>query len=270
VAVTLLGARQKWNHARLQQEALANAGHQRAYPITAKAYRNGLEYRFHVGEIPTFDAVEVALATGDCLFNLRAALDHIVYALHVRRYEGKVPREVEWVTQFPILTTEPPLTAPKRKRSTDTKTWREIANLRREQRRAIRFLQPYNGRDDKFYGVRWALGHIARLNNIDKHRHLHVVRRGVIAIRQPRFPPEYGFRQETFWVTLKSQTEVQRWTFDKVPPNIAEEIKKQNEVEADVLLDEGSNRFQLFPFLYSLVNNVDTVIHRFGTFLPLY
>ena len=82
--VTLLGARQKWNHARLQQESLTNNVVPDTYPVTAKAHRNGLEYRFCVGEIEPVDTVEMALVTGDCLFNLRAALDHIVYALHER------------------------------------------------------------------------------------------------------------------------------------------------------------------------------------------
>lgn len=266
MAGSLLGARQKWNRARLQQEALANAGHTRAYPLTAKAYRDGLEYRFYVGEIPSFDSVEVALATGDCLFNLRAALDHIVYALHLRRYRGRIPDDIEERPQFPILT-EPP---PARGRSCDTAKWRDIGKLSERQRCTIAWLQPYNGRNDDLFGVRWALAHLARLNNIDKHRHLHVVRRAAIAtVRQPWFPPEYRFRHETFWVTMESQVEIHRWTFTARPPNVAEQIKRQNEVIADVLLDEGGERFQLFPFLQNLVNAVESVIYRFTPYLPL-
>jgi hypothetical protein len=49
------------------------------YPVTPQVYNDGLEYRFYVGQLPPFDPEPFALIAGDCLFNLRAALDHLVY-----------------------------------------------------------------------------------------------------------------------------------------------------------------------------------------------
>src|ERR1700681_4609128 len=88
------------------EEIAVRSGSSLNYPLTSKSYRNGLEYRFYVGEIPPIDEERWATRIGDCLFNLRAALDHVVYALHVRHYRGKVPADAERAPQFPVLDIE--------------------------------------------------------------------------------------------------------------------------------------------------------------------
>jgi hypothetical protein len=85
-------------------------------------------------------------------------------------------------------------------------------------------LQPYNGRHDEYHGVRAALADIARLNNIDKHRHLHVVRRAVVAVPVGWMPREWGHQSFPSWVPLEDDMEVQRWTFEVTPP--ADEIAR--------------------------------------------
>jgi hypothetical protein len=265
VAGSLAGVEQKWQRARLHQEALAREIPGDTYPTTAERHRDGLEYVFRVREVPPFDPIPFALRAGDCLFNLRAALDHIVYALHVRRYRGNVPADAEKQSSFPIL--DKPRMAKGNPVSTDK--WNAIKRLSFKQRRAIAHLQPYNRRHDQFEGIRRALDDLNRLNIIDKHRHLHVVRRAVVAVPVGWMPPEWGHRSDPSWVPLESHLEVQRWMFDVAPPEaeIAKYLQTQSYVVADVTLDEGGKRTQLAPFMQNLVRAVQAVIERFGVFL---
>jgi hypothetical protein len=244
------------------------------YPVTVEAHREGREYRFYVEARP-FDAEGCALIVGDFLFNLRSALDHIVYELHAKRFRGRPIPEKR--TAFPILDRRPTGRQPSGKaggRSADPAKWREIRLLSEKQRRAIVFLQPYNRRNDKYREVRRALAEINALNNIDKHRHLHVVETGTIMApvgryAELRLPGAYGFRQQSFLMEpLVGKTEVFRWTFDTVPPDIANEIQKQRDITAAVFLDEGGEKTLLIPLLASHSKAVAAVLDRFEVFLP--
>jgi len=93
-----------------------------------------------------------------------------VFQLHLWRFRGRIPEKVEGKSAFPIL--DDKLI---RNRSKDPGKWGEIAALSRRQRSAIQFLQPYNTRNDAHALTRRALFEINLLNNIDKHRRLHVV-----------------------------------------------------------------------------------------------
>jgi hypothetical protein len=265
MAGSLLAALTKWDNARLHQAALARQLPVEEHPVTAKAYRGGLEYRFYLGEIPPFDPKPWALGAGDCLFNLRAALDHLVYQLHVRRYRGKVPDAAARQSAFPIFTEEE---LRRQRRPLDTTKWKEIKRLSIKQRRAIQFLQPYNGRNDASRYMRDALAQINRLNNIDKHRHLHVVRRAVTSMPWPRFPPEYGFVHTPFWITLKGNAEVFRWEFSKAPPDIAKRVEMHHYVTAQIMLQEDDLYIDLVRFLQQFVELTEIVIKRFDVFLP--
>ena len=240
------------------------------YPATPEAHRDGLEYRFYVEPEP-LDTLDWALLAGDCLFNLRAALDHIAYELHVRRYKGRVPKDAAKASAFPIFTTRP---------AVDPAKWKDIKRLGFKQRKAIEFLQPYNRRNDKFWAIRDALGDIQTLNNIDKHRHLHLLQATAVTAPVPSyaggvgwsaedFPPSYGFEQISFLAKpLVGKTEVFRWTFDTVPPDIAEQVNKNHEITALVCLYEGGQARPMKSLLSSLVMAVEVVLKRFSVFLP--
>ena len=266
VAGSLAGVWQKWERARLHYRTLAAQIDSNNYPITAKAHGDGLEYVFHLGEIEPFDPLPWALGAGDCLFNLRAALDHLVYQLHVRRYGGRdVPPGAAKDSAFPILD-QPHVD--RKGQPIPTCKWPKIKRLGFPIRRAIEFLQPYKTRNDKFHRVRRRLLDLDYLNNIDKHRHLHVVELPITEMLAPRFPPQYGFRFEPFWVPLKTDAKVCRWTFSTPPPDIARHVQMQNYVVAEVTLDERGSRFKLLPYLQDLSDAVETVIKRFELFLP--
>src|SRR6266516_4833003 len=155
MAGSLSGAWAKFDRAEEHLEALirvTRSGHVRwghQYPVTPEAQRNGLEYRFYVDRAPALDAERCAVIVGDCLFNLRAALDHIAYELHFQRYRGSIPADAEKASSFPILS-EPRLN--KRKQAIGTAKWPEIKRLSIKQRRAIEFLQPYQRRNDYLGG----------------------------------------------------------------------------------------------------------------------
>lgn len=101
-----------------------------------------------------------SLIIGDCLHNLRAALDNLVYELAVVKAGGPLPENVAVGTEFPIFIDE--------KKFLD-KGKRKIGNIRPGAQTIIQGLQPYKRRHPykPSSDFLWILN---RLNNIDKHR----------------------------------------------------------------------------------------------------
>jgi hypothetical protein len=270
------GAWSKWRRAKRHLETLRDElgvapgrpyGWSKRYRATQEAHRNGLEYRFYV-DAEKIDSKDWPLLVGDCLFNLRSALDHLVFDLHVKAFGGKVPDAIAERSQFPILTTPPPW----RSRSSDPAKWPEIGNLAYKQRRAITWLQPYNGRNDQYRNLRRDLGRIASFNNIDKHRHLHVLQASPHMAEVAWFgdDPAWGWQQQSFLgVPLVGKTEVFRWTFDTAPPRaeIANYLQGDGHVTAFICLNEGGESLILLLLLRNLMRTVATVLTRFAIFL---
>jgi hypothetical protein len=213
-----------------EEGRIGGGGRPFVYPVTAEAHRGGLEWRFFIRRAPAFSGSWWALTAGDCLFNLRSALDQLIYQLHVKRCRGRVPDDAARDSSFPIRDHAP--VNRKTRLPTPTDRWATIKRLNSKQRRAIEFLQPYNQRNDKWFYTRWALAEINRLNIIDKHRHLHVVRHAVTGVPVPRFGSEYGFRRESLWVPLETGAEVFRWTFTNIPPDVTEQVQMNDHVIA--------------------------------------
>jgi hypothetical protein len=95
----------------------------------------------------------LSVIVGDVLHNLRSALDHLVWQLAII---GTGPKEP--LNQFPIFDT------PEKFKE---KCERYLHGVRPEHRATIETYQPYHG------GNGLALGVIATLNDIDKHRVVH-------------------------------------------------------------------------------------------------
>jgi hypothetical protein len=268
------GAWAKWERAKRHLKTLGDElgaspqnpyGWSKRYRATAEAHRNGLEYRFYVDAVE-LDTADWPLLVGDCLFNLRSALDHIVFSLHVKACRGDVPREVAEKSAFPILDQR----AISRRGTTDTAKWTEIKRLPYTQRRALAWLQPYNRRNDDLKNIRRSLDRIGTLNNIDKHRHLHVLQAApqIAGVAWFGDPPGYGFRHESFFGRpLVGKTEVFRWTFTTAPPDIANYLHSDGDVRAFVCLNEGGETTILLPLFRQLVADVGTVLKRFAVFL---
>lgn len=267
------GSWTKWRRAKSHLETLGrelgvSPGHaygwSQRYRATAERHRDGREYRFHVDAVE-LDTKNWPLLVGDCLFNLRSALDHLIYELHVRRFGENLPYDTR--SGFPILDTQPD---GKHGRAVDPAKWREIEHLPYKQRRAVTWLQPYNRRNDEYRQIRRSLNRLHDLNNIDKHRHLHVLQAAphMAAVAWFGDPPAYGWRQESFFgVPLVGKTEVFRWTFDVEPPDIANYLHADGHVRAFICLREGGETTILMPLLRDLVATVATVLTRFVVFL---
>ena len=76
----------------------------------------------------------------------------------------------------------------------------------------------------------------------------------------------HGFRQDSFFVPLEDKTEVCRWTFTSLPPDIAHQVQMQNEVTAGIALNEGGELVMLLPHVEHWLDAVETVLRRFETF----
>lgn len=225
------------------------------YPVRRKVNVEGLDYSFHIGRVQPVHP-DVAIVAGECLFNIRSALDHLVYQLHVRHYRGRVPAKIEQASAFPILD-KPRI---RKGRRVPTSEWREIGTLAARQRTTIEFLQPYNRRDDRYESVRRALSTVNRLCNVDKHRHLHVVTASVLARTVPDVPPQYGFRQHgTFFKPLEDGAEVERWTFENPPP----QVPMHYGAFVEVGVHDGADFIGLVILMEILLNRLEVVVARF-------
>jgi len=224
-------------------------------------HRDGLEYRVRAGEIEPLPP-ELPLIFGDAYHNLRAALDYLVYQMHVRRYRGRFPQPPPDIAQqsaFPILRTQPAQPA---------SAWREIKNLAQRQRTAIEWLQPYKTRGGKpVRDLRRTLLDIGALNNIDKHRELHLARNILLAVETPRFAPDFGFRQNpAFGVTLETDAYVDTWAFTKAPP--AEQMDIEPTFCAAIGIEPGGDKIEAITHLGGSVLAVREVINRFSHLFP--
>jgi hypothetical protein len=168
-------------------------GHDRqAWPVTLERHRDGLEYRLRAPKIEPLPT-DLPLIFGDAYFNLRAALDYLVFQLHLRHYRGNLPAKIVKSSAFPIYNQQP---LAKGGALLDTCNWKEIGTLGKHERTALEWLQPYKGRGSGLTKqIREALSDLSSLNNIDKHQELHVTQRIVQAVPIPDFPPEFGFQQ---------------------------------------------------------------------------
>lgn len=229
----------------------------KAWPVRSEEHRGGLEYRFYLGELAPVDP-SWALSAGEIIFDLRCALDHLVYQLHVRRYGGRMVSQWERRSMFPIFDDE-----------TDFKrngAWR-IDKLSLRDQRTMKHLQPYVARNDAWYYVRQALGTLDTLHNVDKHRKLHVVTAAKQAVEIREFPPEYGFQQDLLpWGAMESRQHVETWTFGRVPPP---EFRHHSGIYIQVALQTERGKFRgLLPLLESFVNNVAYALLRFRDRFP--
>ncbi|MCL4535259.1 MAG: hypothetical protein M1370_08905 [Bacteroidetes bacterium] len=110
-----------------------------------------------------FPGERLGLLVGDCLHNLRSALDHLAYNLAVKHRGEPLPGRAAETSEFPILGTRP--MTPKEERS-------KIGCIEPAARAIIKGLQPYHRGDDYNRDPLWILYELER---IDKHRLLHVV-----------------------------------------------------------------------------------------------
>lgn len=207
------------------------------YDITVERTRFG-QYAFRVrGLAPP--PPQLGLLIGDCVHNLRSALDHLVHDLAVLNRptdsaaESELTREDARSTAFPI-TRDPQWFARSAAKS--------LRLLRPVDQERIEHLQPYHSLDVSIWGLEKRLSNIPLLLHdlhlhdvLDKHRFVQPTWRSVRydldstteAYRERCSLP--GYRgAETFGGgstgTLKDGALVGRWTFEPPPPHLPPEM----------------------------------------------
>jgi hypothetical protein len=251
------------HHLKVLENKYGFARHLQHHPVRPKMHRDGLEYRFYLVEpVPEIDEC-VPFIISELLLNLRAALDHLVYQLHVRRFRGNLTWEAERYAMFPIL--DDAEVRRRGNRCYDTSTWNEIKRLSERDRTAIEQFQPYITRNDRLKDTRHMLNLLAILNNIDKHRRLHVIRKVVAAVSVANhFPAGRAPRQTFYFRDLVAGAYVERWTFDDLP----DAMDVQHYCWPQIVLDEPSLDIRVLDLptiLHRITAAVVHVVSRFNT-----
>ncbi len=155
----LIGCRAKidWaqRHFNTLERYIADFFARHKYTISVEPGGEGHRYLARLIDAPTIPAIEWALLIGDCVHNLRSALDYIAWEL-----AGADPADGK--TMFPIYLTRDGYRANFKKR---------IRRLPREAQTLIEQLQPYNTPDPP-RSTAWTL---QALDVADKHKLLTVV-----------------------------------------------------------------------------------------------
>jgi hypothetical protein len=225
------------------------------YPVLPETDAERLNYVFRVGEVEPIDVEAWAAFLDVFVFNLRSALDDLIYELHVLHYDGAVPPDVEELCCFPIFL-EPH----------DVFNDPAIANLDAQHRTLIETLQPYQyGHAEGLEFVRVSLRWLQALY-LD--RDLHVVRNVQHGYLVRTFPEEYGFEQHPVTgVPVESNAVVDRSTFTKLP----QDVDVSNEVTLHESVDDGTGVYvQVRTILQLIFNDVLKVFALFtGDFPPI-
>jgi hypothetical protein len=239
----------------LQQQIQARFPPAQTWPLRTEEHRAGLEYRFYLGEIPEVDP-EWPLVASEILFNVRCSLDYLVYELHVRRYRGNVPKGVAKASMFPIFSD--------RSDYRSKGVWR-IKNLSKRDRGAIEDFQPYDARINRWYYVRHFLSALAALQNIDKHRQLHVVTTYNAGGFGFNWPDSCGFEGRSVYGPINSGDQIDTWTFTSPPPQMHDHA---GAVLAVAIEAEGQQPSVLLGQLREILDASTFVLERFGDRFP--
>jgi len=120
-------------------------------------------------DAPQIDSRRLSLLIGDCLQSFRSALDHIAFEL-AAAFTVPMTNEIEKDSSFPILSDED-TTGFGRGPHKWHSSWSKVRGIDPAAQTVIESLQPYK-RGRAYSGdPLWILG---ELNNIDKHRVLHI------------------------------------------------------------------------------------------------
>ena len=192
---------------------------------------------------------KLALIAGDCLHNLRSALDNLVYELAVA-YKGEpLSKSIERDIAFPILRVDGQESAKKLKRM--------IRGVHPGAQAIIKELQPYTRGSEL---PRYLLWNLNELSNKDKHRfpHLGVFNPRTFSLYMPPYAPgNPGFLNvKPNWGPVEGRTEVGRYFTD--PPGAYAEVDMQTSPTFYVAFGKGSP-----DAIYGMgVENVLSEIHK--------
>lgn len=147
----------------------------------------GREHVWRIGGLRPIP-IELSLIVGDCLFNIRSALDHLVWDL--TRPEGSVPR-----CEFPLF--DDPRRFNERRGDGTPKPLSglgKISGLTEVQQKIVETLQPYHSIDAEDATLAATcdnLGLLNEIHNSDKHRTLSLA---CTSVNEMAYTPQAGVR----------------------------------------------------------------------------
>jgi hypothetical protein len=142
--------------------------------------------KFLWAEIVKAPPASLGLIAGDCLHNLRNALDNLAFQLALAHKKGRLSNDIEGASGFPIFPTDPAKAkSPKPLEKFNNMTG-GIAPLAKAE---IEGLQPYKRGDRFCTDPLWQLN---KLNVEDKHRLPHSTR--LVHVSALAFFPPQGYR----------------------------------------------------------------------------
>ena len=122
-------------------------------------------------------------------------------------------------------------------------------------------------RKDSLWGIRDHLADIAAIDNVDKHRRLHIVRTVAQAVPIMASIPDYGLHQSpAFGVPIESGSLVDTWVFDRKPPTGS--VTGIRGFRAAVTFDADGHTIDMLPHLRGSINAVAAVIRCSGHLFP--
>jgi hypothetical protein len=243
-------------HYLAMKSSLGGRDHQ-LLPLKMVTSEDRLRYDFYAEGVSALPA-DLPLVLGDAYYNLRAALDHLVYQMHERHYRGKVPANIAEKTQFPIR-----LNAS----NSGPDSWVGIKHLAGRERTAIAWLQPYRQRNDALHGIREHLADISKINNIDKHQRLHIIRSLPQAVPTMESLSGYGLHQNpAFGNPIESGSLVNTWIFDNEPSE--DKMARSWKFRSGAIFEARGYRIDLIPHLGGSIHAVAQILHRFSYLFP--
>jgi len=188
--------------------------------------------------------VALRLLIGDCLHNLRSALDNLAYELAVAHHGGGLPYPYFKDSEFAIF-----------KRPMSTKEHKKrIGCVHPKAQRIIKRLQPYQHPTTYWLDPLWQLH---QLNNVDKHRLPNVVQ---FATGAGAFFPDSPTRPQDLEVHMGPITDGRRVATYTPAPN-----EPPNEIHTEFLFVENlqfaDNTYMMDPAVSRTLHKIHSRIH---------
>jgi|GEM_PF-1937862 len=222
------------------------------------------EYVFKVRGLQPSDPDWTYIA-GDCIHNLRSALDHLVYQLAIVNLGRDLTNEDARSCMFPIYSDPNTFL---------TSGYRRIKLLRPSEQARITQLQPFNASDPSIWPtmpgylpgtphyIPTLLGQLESLEVIDKHRSTHATWRAAQWF-DAKPPPIKLLGSTIFAGALENGAEVGRWHYSLPRPELSPDMDMDSHFPIGVALGEPPFMNGVVGQLAMHVGNVEAVLRLF-------
>ena len=197
---------------------------------------------------------DFSLIIGDCLHNLRSALDSLVYTLAIANHGSPLSKDIAKKMQFPMTKDCDGFRSSK---------WR-IRDIPDGAQAEIEGLQPYNRRQNYARDPLWVLN---ELSNIDKHRLPHLT---LFALRATHIGGDARFRigRQRESAAVEGRTKLFGFGARQDDPSrkVNVEFKLEFSIAFKGPVTQGADVFEILPNIRDDIMN--EVLPRIAQFLP--